>query len=243
MKDTKYPLVFSFAYFSFSQKRKVSCIWFYIQYNIHQVNYTGENMFAFLRGVVAAKTRDQVHLDVNGVGYEIFVSDPVHRRVAPEQTTTLLTYCHIREDSFQIFGFLREEEKSLFLMLLSITGIGPKVALSFLSALTPAQFGQAIMNSDVTAITKVPGVGKKTAQRVVLEFKAKMGQDAELSAILGEDIDLDDASSDDVQAALMSLGCTPQEAKKGAAKARKELGKKATDEELVKSALRSMSKV
>ena len=128
-------------------------------------------------------------------------------------------------------------------MLLKISGIGPKVALSFLSALSPAEFGKAIQNSDVTAITKVPGVGKKTAQRVVLEMKAKMGQNAELSAILGEDADFDDLGSDDVQAALMALGCTPIEAKKAAAKARKELGKKATDEDLVKSALRSMSKV
>ena len=83
-------------------------------------------MFAFLRGVVAAKTLDQIHLDVNGIGYEVFVADTVHRRLIPEQNATLLTYCHIREDNFQIFGFLREEEKSLFLMLLSITGIGPK---------------------------------------------------------------------------------------------------------------------
>lgn len=200
-------------------------------------------MFAFLRGVIAAKTLDHVHLDVNGVGYEVCVPDTVHRRLKPEQTVTFLTYCHIREDAFHIFGFLREEEKSLFLMLLSISGIGPKVALSFLSALSPAEFGQAIMSSDVTAITKVPGVGKKTAQRVVLEMKAKLGQDTELSAILGEDAFADDPGSDDVQAALMSLGCTPVEAKKAAAKARKDLGKDATDEDLVKSALRSMSKV
>jgi Holliday junction DNA helicase RuvA len=200
-------------------------------------------MFAFLRGVVAAKTLEHIHLDVNGIGYEVFVPDTVHRRLSPEQTVTMLTYCHIREDSFQIFGFLREEEKSLFMMLLGITGIGPKVALSFLSALTPAEFGQAILASDVTAITKVPGVGKKTAMRVVLELKAKMGQDTELSAILGEDSDLDGLGSDDVQAALMSLGCTPQEAKKFAAKARKDLGKDASDEDLVKSALRSMAKV
>ena len=200
-------------------------------------------MFAFLRGVVAAKTLDQIHLDVNGVGYEVLVPDSVHRRLTPEHTVTLLCYCHIREDSFQIFGFLREEEKSLFLMLLSVSGVGPKVALSFLSTLSPADFGQAIQNSDVTAITKVPGVGKKTAQRVVLEMKAKLGQDAELSAILGEDADFDDSGSDDVQAALMALGCTPVEAKKSAAKARKDLGKKAKDEDLVKSALRAMAKV
>ena len=200
-------------------------------------------MFAFLRGVVAAKTLEQIQLDVNGVGYELQVPDSVHRVVSPEQTVTLLTYCHIREDTFQIFGFLREEEKALFLMLLSINGVGPKVALSFLSAMSPAELGQAILNSDVTAITKVPGVGKKTAQRVVLELKAKMGQDTELSAILGDDADVPDDSSDDVIAALMALGCTPAEAKKAASKARKKLGKKASDEDLVKSALQSMAKV
>jgi len=200
-------------------------------------------MFAFLRGVVAAKTADHIELDVNGVGYEIFVPDTVHNRLHPDQPATLLTYCHIREDAFLIFGFLREEEKSLFIMLLGISGIGPKVALSIISTLTPGEFGRAILDSDVTAFTKVAGVGKKTAQRVVLEMKAKMGQDTELSAILGEEPELEEDSSDDVQAALMALGCTPQEAKKAAAKARKSLGKKATDEDLVRDALRSMAKV
>ena len=134
---------------------------------------------------------------------------------------TLLTYCHIREDSFQIFGFQRAEEKTLFTTLLSVSGIGPKVALAFLSAMSTAEFGRAILDSDVTAFTKVAGVGKKTAQRVVLEMKAKLGQDAELSAILGEDGAEDDDVTDDVIAALLSLGCTGNEAKKAAAGARK----------------------
>ncbi len=200
-------------------------------------------MFAFLRGVVAAKTADHIQLDVNGVGYEVFVPDSVHRRLRPDQEATLLTYCNIREDAFQIYGFLREEEKTLFILLLGISGIGPKVALAILSAMSPPEFGRAIMDSDVTAFTKVAGVGKKTAQRVVLEVKAKLGQDTELSAILGEDVEPDDADSDDVIAALLSLGCTHAEAKKAAAKARKELGKDAADEELVRVALRSMAKV
>jgi len=201
-------------------------------------------MFAFLRGVVAAKTAEHLHLDVNGVGYEVFVPDSVHRRLRPDQPATLLTYCHIREDSFTIFGFLREEEKVLFTMLLSISGIGPKVALAILSTMSPAEIGRAVLDSDVTAFTKVGGVGKKTAQRVVLEMKAKMGQDAELSAILGEDDSVDDAGdTDDVIAAMMSLGCTPQEAKKAATTARKSLGKDARDEDLVREALRSMAKV
>ena len=98
--------------------------------------------------------------------------------------------------------------------------------------------------NDVTAFTKVGGVGKKTSQRVILEMKAKLGQDAELDAILGrEGAEDEDLGSDDVVAALLSLGCTPAEAKRAAAGARKRLGKKATDEALVYSALRSMAKV
>ena len=200
-------------------------------------------MFAFLHGDVALKGIETVALDVGGVGYEIFVPDSVHRRLAPGQETTLLTYCHIREEVFQIFGFLREEEKSLFTMLLGVSGIGPKVALAILSAMSVPEFGRAILDSDVNAFTKVAGVGKKTAQRLILEMKAKMGQDAELSAILGEESGAEDESTDDVIAALLSLGCTSVEAKKAAAGARKKLGDDARDEELVKTALRSMAKV
>ncbi len=200
-------------------------------------------MFAFLRGAVAHKGVETIALDVGGVGYEVFVPDSVHRRLGPGQETTLLTYCHIREDSFHIFGFLREEEKTLFTMLLGVSGIGPKVALAILSTISVPEFGRAILDSDVDAFTKVAGVGKKTAQRLVLEMKAKLGQDAELSAILGEEPVAEDETSDDVIAALLSLGCTSVEAKKAAAGARKRLGGDARDEELVKNALRSMAKV
>ena len=200
-------------------------------------------MFAFLRGIVAAKTVQHVHLDVNGVGYRIFVPDSVHRRLRSGQETTLQTYCHIREDAFQIYGFLRDEEKTLFTLLLGISGIGPKVALAILSAMSPAEFGRAILDSDVKAFTKVAGVGKKTGQRLVLEVKAKLGQDTELSAILGEDTAPDYDEGDDVIAALLALGCAGLEAKQAAARARKSLGDNASDEELVRSALQSLSRV
>ena len=200
-------------------------------------------MFAFLRGTVAHKGVESVALDANGVGYRVLVPDSVHRRLVPGQDTTLLTYCHIRQDVFQIYGFLREEEKRVFEMLLGVSGIGPKVALAVLSAMSVAAFGRAILDSDVDAFTKVGGVGKKTAQRVVLEMKAKLGQDAELSAILGEDETAGDELMDDVTEALLSLGCTQAEAKLAAARARKKLGDDARDEDLVRTALRSMAKV
>lgn len=201
-------------------------------------------MFAYLRGIVAAKGLDHIQLDVNGVGYEVFVPDIVHRRLKPEQGVTLLTYCNIREDAFQIFGFLRREEKTVFTLLLGVSGIGPKVAIAVLSAMTPQDFGRAVTESDVSAFNRVGGVGKKTAQRIILEMKAKLGQDAELDAILGQDdASSADEDSDDAVAALISLGCVSQEARRLAARARKDLGEDAPDEEVVKKALRSLAKV
>lgn len=198
-------------------------------------------MFAFLRGTVAGKPVGAVELDVNGVGYLVYVPDAVHRRIIAGAEATLLTYCHIREDAFQIFGFMREDEKALFTTLLSISGVGPKVALSVLSGMTVQAFGRAVLDNDVAAFTRISGIGKKGAQRIILEMKAKLGQDAELGAILGEK---DEASpdEDDVIAALCALGCTLGEAKKAATAARKKLGDSAPVEELIKAALRSMAK-
>lgn len=198
-------------------------------------------MFAFLRGSVALKTLHHIALDVGGVGYLVQVPDPVHRKLAVNQDATLLTYCHIREDSFQIFGFLKEEEKALFTTLLDISGVGPRVALALLSALSVADFGRAITENNVKALTKAPGVGTKLAQRVLLEMKSKMGQNAELGAILGEPTAADAADpGDDVTEALLSLGCTPAEARRAADHARRTLGKNARDEDLVAEALRSL---
>ncbi|MCC6694591.1 MAG: Holliday junction branch migration protein RuvA [Candidatus Hydrogenedentes bacterium] len=199
-------------------------------------------MFAFLRGTVARKGATHIELDVNGVGYFVFVPDRVHRKLVTDATATLLTYCHIREDVFSIFGFLREDDKALFTTLLSISGVGPKVALSVLSAMSVQDFGRAVLENDLNAFTKVSGIGKKGAQRIILEMKAKLKQDADLNAILGEPEEAT-PDSDDVIAALCSLGCTLGEAKKAATAARKKLGEGARDEDLVRAALQSMAKV
>lgn len=201
-------------------------------------------MFAFLRGTVAFAGINRIGLDVNGVGFDVQVPDSVQRKLSRNQEATLLTYCHIREDSFQIFGFLLEEEKALFVECLDINGVGPKAALGLLSALSVAAFAQAIQEHDVTAITRAPGVGKKLAQRIILEMKNRMGQDPELNALLGApDAKAAAEEGDDVYEALISLGCSPAEAKKAATHARDSLGEDATDEELVRAALRSLAKV
>lgn len=201
-------------------------------------------MFAFLRGIVAYTGINRIVLDVNGIGYEVQVPDSVQRKLSRNQEATLLTYCHIREDSFQIFGFLSEEEKALFVECLDINGVGPKAALGILSTLSVSAFGQAIQEHDVTAVTRAPGIGKKLAQRIILEMKTRMGQHPELNALLGApDEKSDVVEGDDVYEALMSLGCSAAEAKKASTHARETLGEDATDEELVRTALRSLAKV
>jgi Holliday junction DNA helicase RuvA len=201
-------------------------------------------MFAFLRGAIALKGVGHVAIDVHGAGYLVFVPESVQRKVVIGQEVILLTYCHIREDSFQIFGFLKEEEKALFEMLLGVQNVGPKVALSVLSTFSMAQFAAALHENDVKALTKAPGVGTKMAQRILVEMKTKLGQEPELNAILGAPKSVEDeAEGDDVFEALIAMGCTPAEAKKAAAAARKKLGEGAVDEELVRAALRSMARV
>jgi Holliday junction DNA helicase RuvA len=198
-------------------------------------------MFAFLRGTVARKGQGRLELDVHGVGYELLVPDGVLRHVVTDAEATLLTHCYIREDAFTLYGFLREEERALFRLLLGVTGVGPKVALAVLSGLGVHAVGEALNAQDITAFSRVQGVGKKTAQRLVLELRAKLGQDAELSTLLGEPAAGAAAEpQDDIALALISLGCTPNEAQRAARSARESLGEGATDEDLVKAALRSL---
>lgn len=199
-------------------------------------------MFAFLRGTVAQKGVGRIALDVHGAGYDLLVPDSVLRQVSLHAEATILTHCYIREDAFTLYGFLRDEERTLFRLLLGVSGVGPKVALGVLSGLGVQGFGEALQNQDVAAFGKVHGVGKKTAQRIVLELRAKLGQDAELSALLGEPVGpAAPVAGDDVAEALMSLGCTPTEAQRAAQYARDTLGTEAPDEELVKAALRSLA--
>ena len=199
-------------------------------------------MFAFLRGTVASLGINRVALDVNGIGFDVLVPDSVQRKLVRHQDVTLLTYCHIREDSFQIFGFLSEEEKALFMMCLNINGIGPKVALGLLSALSVEALVRAIQEQDVASVSRAPGVGRKLAQRVILEMKTKLGETPELDKLMGTPSGEAVTEGDDVFEALISLGCTAVEVRKAAGRAREELGATASDEDLVRAALRSLRK-
>jgi Holliday junction DNA helicase RuvA len=125
-----------------------------------------------LRGVVAARTAAGVVVDVGGVGYLVAATPRVAARVGEE--TTVETYLHVRDDVLQLYGFASAEERELFELLLGVSGIGPKVALAIVSGSTPAELRRAIVRDDIARFEAIPGIGRKTAQRVVMELKDKL---------------------------------------------------------------------
>ncbi len=132
-------------------------------------------MIAFLRGRVSARTGAYCELDVGGVGYRIAMpTGALAALPAVGEIVTVLTHLQVREDDMSLFGFLSEEERELFGMLITVSGIGPKVALAVLSSFSPATLGQAIAGDDVALVSSVPGIGKKTAQRIIVELKDKL---------------------------------------------------------------------
>ena len=160
-------------------------------------------MIAFLEGEIAEKLPDRVVLDVHGVGYEVLVSvrtlaqlPPVGRRVR------VYTRLHVREDAMVLFGFDTTEERHMFDLLNGVSGIGPKLALAFLSVHSPDGLRRAVAAGDVVALATVPGVGRKTAGRIVVDLKDKLGV-GEI-AVTGP--------MSEVREALLALGLTPAEA-------------------------------
>ena len=132
-------------------------------------------MIARLTGIPVARNADGIVLDVGGVGYPLRVTDRAHKKAQEGREVTLDTYLHVREDVLQLYGFAEPAERELFEQLLSVSGVGPKVALLIVSGSTPSELRKSIVLEDITRFVAIPGVGKKTAERVVLELKEKLG--------------------------------------------------------------------
>ncbi len=161
-------------------------------------------MISFLEGDVAERTGGRVVISVGGVGYEMQVPASTLSRLPPiGRPARVYTRMVVRDDAMTLFGFTTADERELFDLLVSVTGVGPKVALSFLSVLSPEMLRRAVASGDVVALTAVPGVGKKVAQRVLLDLKDTLGTD---------DVVLVDGALADVREALLALGLSPQEA-------------------------------
>src|SRR5215475_774259 len=131
-------------------------------------------MIGRLTGRLAEKNPDQVILDVGGVGYLVHIPlSTFYELPEPESPTSLWIHTHVREDTLALYGFLTERERALFLLLLSVAGIGPRVALTVLSGIPPSELVEALRTQDVRRLIAIPGVGKKTAERMVLELAEK----------------------------------------------------------------------
>lgn len=183
-------------------------------------------MIAFIKGTLIAKDTSSIVIETQGVGYTIGMSSTGLSKL-PEAGAQLLvyTYLQVREDGFSLFGFLTMEEKELFLKLISISGIGPKVALSALSLYQPAELIKHITAQDITAVSRIPGVGKKSASRIVLELKGYLDQDLLESEQAPA---LETSAMQAAQEALLSMGFTTAEV---------ELALKGSSEEESESAL------
>ena len=163
-------------------------------------------MIGFLKGEVAGRTGDGCFLDVGGVGYRLACSATTMRALPPEgESFRFWTYLHVREDALTLFGFATESEQRSFEALLSVAGVGPKVALAVCSALAPDSLRRALVTGDVEAIASVPGIGKKTAQRILIDLKEKLAlPDLEIA---GDGSD----SLGKARSALENLGYSPGE--------------------------------
>jgi Holliday junction DNA helicase RuvA len=185
-------------------------------------------MIARLRGRPVARRRDGVVLDVNGVGYLVAATPRALGRADADEVT-VETYLHVREDTLQLYGFADAAERELFEHLLSVSGVGPKVALAIVSGSTPDELRRAIAREDTARFEAIPGIGKKTAQRVVLELKEKVASAAEAPDAGGTDSHL--VARD----ALVELGYTLVDAERVLASIDAEL----PAEERVRRALRA----
>jgi Holliday junction DNA helicase RuvA len=160
-------------------------------------------VISFLAGEVAEKGAGRVVLSVGGVGYEVMIPGSSAAALPPVgRPARLHTRLQVRDDAIVLYGFGSADARALFDLLITVTGVGPKVALSFLSALSPDALRRAVLSGDAAALTIVPGVGKKVAQRVLLDLKDK----------LGGDMVIVEGPLADVREALLSLGLSPQEA-------------------------------
>ena len=139
-------------------------------------------MIARLRGKPVASTPEGLVLDVGGVGYLVSATPSAVRKADGVDEVTVETYLHVREDALQLYGFAERAERELFVQLLTVNGIGPKVALAIVSGSPPAELRRAIVLEDAARFQAIPGIGKKTAERIVLELKEKIGVDVRPAA-------------------------------------------------------------
>ena len=196
-------------------------------------------MIGYLKGTITHIFENACFIDVNGVGYRAIVSGSTLGNLAIGKETMLYTYMSVSENDITLYRFLTQDEYELFLLLITVNGIGPKLAVNALGAVTPDQMRLAISQSNMSVLTKLPGIGKKTANRLVLELKDKVGTpgDSDVMAVTVEDATAPQGMAAEALAALQSLGYSEQEA---LPVIQKQAAACDSVESLIKAALRSL---
>lgn len=202
-------------------------------------------MIAYLQGIVAGITDTKVILDVNHIGFQIFMSSrDIQAMPGQGEEARIYTYLNVKEDAMQLYGFLSQDDLDVYKLLLNVSGIGPKGGLGILSAMTADDLRFAVLSEDAKSIAKAPGIGAKTAQKLILELKDKLSlEDAfekklENTAAASVKAGLDDAKSEAVQA-LVALGYSNSDALKSVRKA--EITSDMDTETILKLALKQMA--
>ena len=201
-------------------------------------------MIAQIRGRLASKQPHRVVVDVNGVGYQISIPLSTFYQLPDVPGEVFLyTHTHVREDAIQLFGFHTRDEQTLFELLQGVAGIGPRLATNILSGISVDELVPALSEGNLPRLRAVPGVGKKLAERLVVELREKVGNArlTETPTAPAGPPRAEDQPVEDVVSALTNLGCNRKEAVKAAEAARRELGPAAEFEKLIKSALRALS--
>jgi len=196
-------------------------------------------MIAYLTGTLRTLDATRALLVANGVGYEVHISLQTYYRLEGKREVELDVYTHVREDTLALYGFAAADEKYAFEKLIGISGIGPTLAQKILSGIDAADLADAVARADARKLSSIPGVGKKTAERICLELRDKLTPP---SGAATPAIPTRTSVDDDVQSALVNLGYRPKDAEVALEKARQELGGEAEFSALLKRSLRFLTK-
>lgn len=203
-------------------------------------------MIAYVQGIVAEVTETRVVLDVNHIGFQIFISSRDAQNMPGRgEEVRIYTYLNVKEDAMQLFGFLSEDDLEMYRLLISVNGVGPKAALGILSALTADDLRFAVLSDDAKAIAKAPGIGAKTAKKLILELKDKLSLEEAFEKKIEHAAILDPTGADGSSAkaeaiqALTALGYSNSDALKAVSRA--EITEEMDTETILKLALKQMA--
>ena len=199
-------------------------------------------MISYIKGTLEIKAKDYIVVDVGGIGYKIFMSETAINELEKGTEAKVFTYMRVREDDISLYGFLNNEELVTFELLISVGGVGAKSAITILSNITPSKFALAVITNDVNTLKKLPGIGAKTAARIILELKDKMKTEQSIEGSKNEKIKeaivLDNKANDAVEA-LCVLGYTRKDVENVIAKIDTS---KLTVEEIIRQGLKYLGR-